>query len=433
MDRSPSISEPAFERALLAGAHPRDEPAWAAKDSVDELAELATTAGVTTVGRFVCRLRKVSPATYLGRGKCEELRDLAASLAADVILFDEDLSPAQGRNVEDIVGRRVIDRTQVILDIFARRAHTSEGRLQIELAQLEYILPRLRHMWTHLERQKGGIGLRGPGEQQLELDRRRIETRIVRIRREIEQVRSRRAELRRGRRRHGWALVCLVGYTNAGKSTLLNALSGSRVYADDKLFATLDPTTRRIDLPNHQPALLTDTVGFIRKLPHNLVDAFKATIEEAAVADLLVHVMDASHPQVRMQADAVRRVLAEIVAAERPVIDVLNKVDRPEGAHQAGRLEPHCHRPVAISALTGDGLDALRAEIADCLRDRSVPFAARVPLGEGRIQALIRQGASIESERFTDRAWCVEGRMPSRLAGQIAPYLAEQTRSTEPE
>jgi GTPase len=427
MDPLSSPTDPGIERAFLIGVCASAHPEWKAQDSLDELEELADTAGVEAVERAVVRLRAIHPATYVGRGKVEELAERIRACGAQVALFDEDLSPVQGRNLETLLGVRLVDRTQVILDIFARRAQTSEGRLQIELAQLEYLRPRLRHMWSHLGRQKGGIGLRGPGEQQLELDRRRIDQRLVRIRRELDQVRARREELRRGRRRHGWALVCLVGYTNAGKSTLLNALTGSGVYADDRLFATLDPTTRRLDLPNHQPALLTDTVGFIRKLPHGLVDAFRATLEEAVTADLLVHVLDVSHPAAEEHAAAVQEVIAGLGAGDRPMLIALNKCDRPEAAAAARRWTAGRPEVLAISARSGAGLEELRVAIADRLRDRSVAFRVRIPFGDGRSLSMLRQGARVESETADEEGWRVTGRAAPRVLGSLGPEVKHES------
>ena len=295
--------------------------------------------------------------------------------------------------------------------------------MQIELAQLEYLLPRLRHMWTHLERQKGGIGLRGPGEKQIEMDRRRILERITRYRRDLQGVKDRRAELRRGRRRHGWSLISLVGYTNAGKSTLLNALTGAGVLAYDQLFATLDPTTRRLDLPNHQPALLTDTVGFIRKLPHHLVDSFKATLEEVSQADLLLHVVDASHPLVDEQVDAVFGVLRDLGLGDKPIVTVLNKMDRPEAKLNEARLLAKLGAGVGLSAAKGTGLADLCALLADVLRHRLVRLHLDVPVREGKLLAALRSAGSILAEKYEGETAQLEVSIPERLRGACEPYI----------
>ena len=316
---------------------------------------------------------------------------------------------------------RVVDRTQLILDIFAQRALTQEGRLQIELAQLHYLIPRLRGLWTHLERQKGGIGLKGPGEKQLELDRRRIEQRIGRIREQLQFVRQRRAELRRGRRRHGWALLTLVGYTNAGKSTLLNRLTNAGVLADDQLFATLDPTTRQLQLPNHQPCLLTDTVGFIRKLPHHLVEAFKATLEEVNEADLLLHVIDASQPRVDEQIDAVESVLRELGAQDKPVLAVFNKTDLERGHHQAIRLADRFRHSVAISAANGDGTGHLCQTIADLLRDRVAHLRLKIPATEGRWLAALHANGKVHSQKISGKHLLIEATVSTAFAATLDP------------
>ncbi len=423
MDRTLWTSEPRREVAMLIGVRRPGQPEWEVQDTLDELAELADTAGVAQTYRTIVRLREPDAATWVGKGKIVQIAEETCALGATLLIFDDDLTPAQARNIEAITHLRVVDRTQLILDIFAQRARSSEGRLQIELAQLEYLRPRLRHRGGELEQQRGGIGLRGPGETQLELDRRRIDRRIARIREELERVRQRRSELRRGRRRHGWALVCLVGYTNAGKSSLLNALCGASVYADDRLFATLDPTTRRLELPNHQPALLTDTVGFIRKLPHRLVEAFHATLEEVVRADLLLHVVDAGHPRAEDRMAAVAAVLKEIGADTCPQIVVFNKLDMPGAPERARGLGRLVARWVGVSARTGQGLDELRAEVADMLRERGRWFRARVPVSDGRTLALIHEVAAIQSERVDGSDMIVEGRIPPGWWGAVVPYL----------
>ena len=302
------------------------------RESLDELAELAQTAGAEVVGDGMQKLDSLNAATFIGKGKAEEFAKFCRPNNVDTVIFDDELSPAQSRNLEKIFECKILDRTALILDIFAQRARTREGKLQIELAQLQHLLPRLTRFWGHLSRQSGGIGMRGgEGESQLEADRRKVPERIDKIERDLEAVRRQRATQRAGRQRSHWPLASIVGYTNAGKSTLLNALTGADVLAKDILFATLDPTTRRLKLPTNQNVLLTDTVGFIRKLPHGLVEAFKATLEEVVQADLLLHVVDISHPQAEEQIAAVNAVLAEIGAGEKPTIMVFNKMDRLNG------------------------------------------------------------------------------------------------------
>ena len=417
-------SEPEEEKALLVGIQLRGRTQADVGDSLDELHLLSETGGAVVAGRLVCRQPSVHPATYIGKGKAAEIAAQVAEQGLTTVVFDDDLSAAQGRNLSEIIGCKIIDRTQLILDIFAQHARTKEGRLQIELAQLEYLLPRLRRMWTHLERQRGGIGLRGPGEQQLELDRRKIEDRMARISLALEDVRARRSEQRRGRRRHGWALITLVGYTNAGKSTLLNGLTGAEVEADDRLFATLDPTTRQIRLPNHQPALMTDTVGFIRKLPHHLVDSFRATLEEVNEADLLLHVIDASHPQVDQQIEAVHSVLRDLGAAEKPILSVLNKMDLPAAQLHSMRLaEKVGGRVVEISALTGKGLEPLRVELADMLKSRNVRVHLRIPMSEGKLLAAIRSVGRMYIEKYDDDETVeIDAAVPGSLLGACVKY-----------
>ncbi len=356
------VHPPESERAVLVGHSGRAGRDSSLLDrSMDELALLADTAGATVTGRITQRRGTIHPATFIGKGKVEEVKALAADHDAHVVIFDDDLSPAQIRNLEKLLDRKVIDRSELILDIFSRRARSRESRLQVELAQLEYMLPRLTGMWKHLERQAGGIGTRGPGETQLETDRRLVRERIARLKGELESVERERETQRRRRRREFRA--ALVGYTNAGKSTLFNALTRSQVFVEDRLFATLDATTRQMVSPDRQVALLTDTVGFIRKLPHHLVASFHSTLVEAIEADLLLHVVDAADPDFRRQMIAVEAVLEKILVTPRPTTLVFNKIDLlPDEMLAAGlRAEyPGCH---VVSARTGQGLDGLRAEI----------------------------------------------------------------------
>ena len=347
------------ETALLVGVVLHRQPRWEAEDSLAELEQLARAAGARVAEAVLQERDRLDPRYLIGKGKAEEIRGRCSGV--DVVILDEELSGSQQRNLEKLLGRRVVDRTGLILDIFAQRAQTREGKLQVELAQLDYHLPRLAGAWTHLERLGGGIGTRGPGETQLESDRRRVKTRMAKVRRDLEQVRRHRALLRRPRRKIPFPIVALVGYTNAGKSSLMNALTRAGVVVRDQLFATLDPTLRRLTLPGDRVALLLDTVGFIRKIPHQLIAAFQATLEEVQEAELLLHVVDVSHPHAELQQAAVETVLGELGLADRPTILVYNKIDR------LGRRPDFPWRPgsgrVATSAKTGEGLDDLRREI----------------------------------------------------------------------
>ena len=415
-------TEAGRERALLIGVLPPGRPAWMVQDSLDELAQLADTAGAEVLERVVFRQPAPHPATFIGRGQAERLVAQLQERGANVVMFDDDLTPVQGRNLEQALGLKVLDRTQLILDIFARHARSRDGCLQVELAQAEYLLPRLRRQATQFGQQKGGIGLSGPGERQIEIDRRQLQKRMVQIRRALAAVGRRRDELRHGRRRQGWSLFTLIGYTNAGKSTLFNQLTGASVLADDQLFATLDPTTRRLRLPNRQAALITDTVGFIRKLPHHLIDAFQATLEEVIQADVLVHVVDAAHPRADEQCAAVTQVLIELGVHEKPIVTVLNKCDLPGAAAQVRRLAERLPRAVAVSALTGAGLDDALHALADCLTAASRQLRLRVPLSAGAFLAALRQAARIHAERYeADQAW-LEVSVPLAWVSRCAPY-----------
>ena len=419
-------TKPAREVALLVGVQLQRQHAWEVQDSMDELALLADSAGADVAARVVCRMDRLHPATFIGSGKAAELAAQAHEQNVGLVIFDDDLTPVQGRNLEKIFGIKVIDRTQLILDIFAQRARTREGRLQVELAQADYMLPRLRQEATAFGQQKGGIGLRGPGERQIELDRRRLQENITQIRRDLDEVRRRRAELRRGRQRQGWALFALVGYTNAGKSTLLNKLTGAEVFADDRLFATLDPTTRKLMLPNKRPALLTDTVGFIRKLPHHLVEAFQATLEEVIEADVLMHVVDVAHPRVDEQIEAVERVLAKLGVHDKPMIYVLNKIDQPAAAAQVTRLTARLPRVAAVSALTGAGLEDLLHLAADCLLRERRTLKLRIPLREAALLAELRHHGQLLAERYDENFAHLELNVPLAWAERCARFVVKK-------
>ncbi len=400
---------------------------WPVEASLAELAQLARTAGIQVVGRLVQRLERPNPATFIGSGKVEELVERVAETVADVVIFDDELSPRHQRELEKVLQVKLLDRTALILDIFAQHAHTREGALQVELAQYEYRLPRLTRAWTHLARQAGGraggatggVGVRGPGETQLETDRRVIGRRIALLKRELEQVRAHRSRYRARRRREGLPVVSIVGYTNAGKSTLLNSLSDADVLVEDKLFATLDPTTRRVSLPGGRVILFTDTVGFIQKLPAHLVAAFRATLEETAESDLLLHVLDITHPQAMRQAEAVLETLEDIGAAGKPMVTALNKVDRlpdPQAAVQAAGGLPN---PVPISAKTGDGLDVLLATVEKVLERELVPVEVLLPFDRGDLLQAVREQGRVEQESYTEKGVRIIARVPRRLAGLL--------------
>ena len=384
---------------------------------LEELEGLACTAGTRVVGHLTQRRETADAATYLGKGKVDELRRLADSTDADVILFDNDLSPAQTRNLEKAIGIKVLDRTELILDIFASRAQTHESRLAVELAQLEYAMPRLKRMWTHLSRQKKGVGLRGPGEKQLEVDRRLVEKRISDLRSELEVI-HRRKQREVAARREAMT-VSLVGYTNAGKSTLLNVLTGADVFTQDSLFATLDTRTRRWQLPGWGPVLLSDTVGFIRDLPHHLIASFKATLEEARQADLLLHVADAANPAVEDQISAAYRVLEEIGIEAKDTLLVINKIDAVESRARLDGLVSRYPHAVAVSARRGTGLAQLATAVSEALSRSFLDVDVEMGVANGRLMAYLAAHGEILSKQYHDQRVLVHCRVPQRCLGRI--------------
>jgi GTP-binding protein HflX len=404
---------------------------WETDDSLDELAELAATAGGKVVGDGVQKMESPHAATFIGKGKADEFAAICRTQGVDTVIFDDELSPAQSRNLEKLFNCKVLDRTSLILDIFAQRARSREGKLQIELAQLQHLLPRLTRFWGHLSRQKGGIGMRGgEGETQLETDRRRVQDRIARIRVELDVVRRQRLTQRQARQRNRWPLASIVGYTNAGKSTLLNRLTGADVLAENRLFATLDPTTRRLRLPSNQNVLLTDTVGFIRKLPHGLVEAFKATLEEVVKADLLLHIVDVSHPKAEEQIQSVDAVLTEIGADGKPTLMVFNKIDRLKGSPEklARFLERH-PKGVAISAEKGDGIDQLLAELGSQLRPAREFMELSVPQEKAGVIARLHEVGEIIERRYNGRTARFKARVPQHFHHEFEQFLVRHLQA----
>jgi GTP-binding protein HflX len=405
-----------LERAVLVSVALPDRP-WIGTDPLEELEGLATTAGAVIVGRLLQKRHRIIPGTYIGRGKLDELQQQVKAVDADVVIFDNDLSPAQVRNLEKATDVKVIDRSELILDIFATRARSAEARLQVELAQLEYSLPRLRRMWTHLSRYEGGIGMRGPGETQLEEDRRLVDARIRDLKSRLVEVQARKE--REVRSRLDEHTVSLVGYTNAGKSTLMNALTGAGVYVEDKLFSTLDTRTRQWRLQDWGRVLLSDTVGFIRELPHHLIASFKATLEEARQARLLLHVVDARNETAEEQIKAVNQVLKELGCGDKPTLLVLNKVDRVTDRSFLDVLQKNHRRSVAVSAATGQGLDGLREAVIEMLTAEFANVEVEVPAGNGRVLAYLAAHAEIYRQEYQDNHVLLRCYLPRHLVRHI--------------
>ncbi len=408
------------ERAILVAAFERGSDNW---DNLAELTALAESAGAVVVDRFQQKLRAINPSTYVGKGKALQLADRVQRHKADIIVFDNDLSPGQIRELEKVVGARVLDRSELILDIFATRAQTTQAKLQVELAQLEYTYPRLERMWSHLDTVTGAsggpaagavgaIGTRGPGEQQLEIDRRLVSKRIHELRHELEDIDSR--KLREIKGRKDFFQVCIVGYTNAGKSTLLNALTDAGVLAEDRLFATLDTRTRKWMPARGVEILLSDTVGFVRNLPHQLVESFKATLEEAVNADLLLHIIDVSNPEVMKQIESVDAVLSEIGCGEKPVLELLNKVDVIKDLSPVEMLQTLHPDAVTISAKTGLGLDVLARKVIQHYKGREIVLRIHSSCANGKVQSFVRAHGDILNEQYYDSSVILDVRMGQR-------------------
>ncbi|HEX6439098.1 MAG TPA: GTPase HflX [Candidatus Binatia bacterium] len=418
------------ERAVLVGVElPSHDHKISLEYSLEELQSLAQTAGAEVAEKFTQQLRSITPATLVGRGKVDQIHARVDELHPDLVIFDEDLTPAQQRNLELALNVRVIDRSQLILDIFAQRARSNEGKLQVELAQLEYLLPRLTRQWTHLSRLGGGIGTRGPGETQLEVDRRRIREKISHLKRRLKTVERTRSLQRKERDNVPFATIALVGYTNAGKSTLMNALTRADVLVEDKLFATLDPTIRSLRLPNGDKVMVADTVGFINKIPHSLIEAFKSTLEEVMSADLLLHLVDMSSPLVDEQIQVIEEVLGEIGAGDIPTIIVPNKIDLlsepSDHLFKNRRSEEVC----PISAVTGDGLEALLKVIGTQLDRGKEKIHVSLSMGQGDLLSLLRERGRVENEIYEDDQVHITAMVTPKLAGQLRKLALNNTSS----
>jgi GTP-binding protein HflX len=428
----PELQALRLERAVLVGLS-RSRDATNAESSLEELRRLADTAGAEVLELVLHRRDKPDPATFIGKGKAQEVRDIVRGTGADTVILDEELSPAQLRNLEELFGCKVLDRTALIIDIFAQHAHSSEGKAQVELAQLNYFLPRLRGWGESMSRLGGGIGTRGPGETKLEVDRRRIKRRITKLHDEIADLEKTRATKRRERTRSRVPSVALVGYTNAGKSTLLNRLTSAGVLVEDKLFSTLDPTTRRLELPDGRPCVVTDTVGFVRKLPHTLVEAFKSTLEEAVLADLIVHLVDGSDPDPEGQYVAVREVLGEIGAAMVRELIAVNKVDSLSEVALA-RLRRRFPEAAFLSALQGDGVPELLQRVAEELPHPEIEVDLLVPYDRGDVVAALHAAGAVMSEEYLDDGTRLRARLREDQLSRMERYLlsseSERARRT---
>ncbi|MCM8766142.1 MAG: GTPase HflX [Candidatus Omnitrophica bacterium] len=409
-----------MERAILVITHLKpDRKVWEVEEDAQEMEELTHSSGGDVLDKVPVEIKKPNPAYFIGRGKAEEIAAIAREKKAEVVIFNDNLSSTQQRNLEEIIPVKTIDRTQLILDIFARHARSMEGKLQVELAQLEYLLPRLTGKGIMLSRLGGGIGTRGPGEQKLEMDRRRIRGRIIKLKRDLTLLKSRRDTLRKKRKECDIPVVAIIGYTNAGKTTLLNSLTSSEELVRDSLFSTLDPVSRRHRLPDKQKILLVDTVGFIHRLPHTLIEAFKSTLEEVNEADLLLHVLDISDPLAYKKKDVVYEVLGELSAIDKPIVTALNKIDRLENRDSLNRQIDRYENAVPISALFGWGLESLRDKIAQIFKTRMVWLETFIPLSEAKLISRIYQEGKVMEEEYFDNRVYLKAKVPFRLKEQI--------------
>jgi len=403
------------EDAVIVTVEEIGKSSWKLEDRCEELARLAESCGVRIVSSETCRVKAFNPKFYIGKGKVEEIAELVGESGADVVIFSDDLSPSQQKNLEEAFQVKIIDRTQLILDIFARRATSREGKVQVELAQLVYLLPRLSRMWVHLSRQYGGVGMRGPGEQQLEVDRRRVRGRIAKLKKELDEITKGRDLRRAQRAKFSMLTIALVGYTNSGKSTLFNALTSSGVKEADQLFSTLDPTVRKMKLPNNQTVLLCDTVGFLQELPHHLIESFKATLEEVVNADILFCVLDISDRRMEKQEEAVMRVLEDIGVDEKPVFMVLNKADKIQSEAEIDLVKRRFRSPAVTSAVKDEGLDHLKDLIVQYIQRDMEDIELLLPHKHYPIAKMIREKGKVRREEYTDEGLFISARVPKKI------------------
>jgi len=410
------------EKAILVTAYQTQLGEWNSSDLATELYNLATSCSAEVVGELICNIKKISPAYYIGKGKVADIALLARDKNADLVIFNNDLTGSQQKNLEDVIGLKTVDRTQLILDIFANRAKSSEGKVQVELAQLEYLLPRLTGRGIALSRLGGGIGTRGPGEQKLEVDRRRINDKIARLKGKLQKLTNQRNMRRKKRERFAVSSIAIIGYTNAGKSTLLNALTSARVVTEDRLFSTLDPTIRTFVLPDNQKILFVDTVGFLNQLPHHLVEAFRATLEEVIEADILLHVMDASHPKVEAQSTAVHHVLKELKIENKPVIIALNKIDNLENIQALRRLQRSFGGGIPISAMERKGFDELTRCLSERLSRLVTVTNIVLPHTQMKVLNIIYENGRVLNKQYKGDKIHIKAKIPIKLRDQLKAY-----------
>ncbi|MGB2630063.1 MAG: GTPase HflX [Candidatus Omnitrophota bacterium] len=414
------------EKAILVTIEKIGKETWKLEDRKEELRRLTESCGVEIVGEVISRLKTLTPRFLIGKGKVQEIADLVLEAGADVVIFSDDLSPSQQNNLEEIVKVKTIDRTQLILDIFARRASSNEGNVQVELAQLIYLLPRLSGKGVQLSRLGGGLGTRGPGEQQLEYERRRVRERIAKLKRSLKEITGQRQLRRAQRGKFSMLTISLVGYTNSGKSTLFNALTEADVKVKDQLFSTLDPTVRKLTLPNKQTVLISDTVGFLHDLPHHLIESFKATLEEVVGSDILFHVIDMSDPRIDEQGSAVRQVLEELGVSEKPVFSILNKSDIISGTLERGRIKRKFENPFVISALKKEGLEELVDSIVNYIQKDMEDIEITLPHKHFDLLKMIRENGTIKKEEYREEGVFINARVPKKVKYSIFKQLKER-------